>query len=58
VIVPLWNRHDHLPCGRLEAALELFPLHERGPYVAFASMVRRRAFRPYTIGISMLRVTR
>lgn len=55
MIVPLWNR-SRLPFGRLEAALEQFPIGDRGPYVAFASMVRRRAFRPYTIGLSMLRV--
>lgn len=58
MIVTLWQRADRgLRMARLSTALASLPTtSDRGPIVAFTSMVQRRAMRPYTIALSVIRV--
>lgn len=58
MIVTLWHRADRgLRMARLSSALTALPIScDRGPIVAFSSMVRRRAMRPHTIALTVIRV--
>lgn len=58
MIVTLWHRADRgLRMARLQTALAALPITcDRGPIVAFSSIVRRRAMRPHTIALSVIRV--